>query len=140
MQEKKATKKRIHTLLEYMIFLVIPLTIFFVITIKNKNKIEEATSNNSTTIIDQKNLAQENKLINKAIECINQKKYKESIDINLEVLSLNPNNKYAYNNIGFAYGSLKQWDIGIEYCSKAIELDPNFKLAKNNLNWMKSKK
>lgn len=143
MQEKKGSKKRINTILEYLFFLIIPLTIFCFITIRNKNRIEQTVSNdskNTTTVTHQPNLTEENKLINKAIEYINEKKYKESIKINLKVLSINPKNKYAYNNIGFAYGSLKQWDKGIEYCSKAIELDSNFELAKNNLNWMKSEK
>ncbi|WP_299314512.1 tetratricopeptide repeat protein [uncultured Aquimarina sp.] len=91
-------------------------------------------------MIKQKKTSEENFLINQAVSLINQKKYQESIDINLKVLSMNPDNSAAYNNIGFAYGNLRKWDKGIEYCSKAIEINPNFELAKNNLNWMKKEK
>lgn len=46
----------------------------------------------------------------------------------------------AYNNLGFAYTILQQYNKGIEYCQKALDIDTTFQLAKNNLNWAKSEK
>jgi protein O-mannosyl-transferase len=44
-----------------------------------------------------------------------------------------PNEKaIAYNNRGFVYWNLRQWDKAIVDCSKAIELDSNYAFAYNN--------
>jgi tetratricopeptide (TPR) repeat protein len=48
---------------------------------------------------------------------------------------INPRSAVVYNNFGVAYLLLKRYDEGIAACRKAIELDPSFQLAKNNLNW-----
>jgi tetratricopeptide (TPR) repeat protein len=44
-------------------------------------------------------------------------------------------NAIVYNNLGTANIILKNYKMGINACRKAISLDPNFQLAKNNLNW-----
>jgi tetratricopeptide (TPR) repeat protein len=46
-----------------------------------------------------------------------------------------PNNALAYNNLGVANIMLKNYMQGIEACTKAIQLDTSFQLAKNNLKW-----
>lgn len=118
-------------------FFLIVLGVFLGITIKNKSNLDKAASQSENPIASEvHNNARESLLLNKGVEYINQKKYEESIQITLEVLDINPNNKFAHNNIGFAYGNLGVWDKGIAYCKKAIELDENFQLAKNNLTWM----
>ncbi len=131
------TKKKKHFLIECVLLVVIPSIFFLVIVIKNKNEFNKTSSvqlEKNNIVID------ENDLINKALQLIQAKKYQESIELNLKVISINPNNSIALNNIGYAYGNLGQWTKGIEYCSRALKIDPNFHLAKNNLNWMKSKK
>ena len=40
--------------------------------------------------------------------------------------------------MGAAYNGLSQWQKAIDACSKALELNPDFQLAKGNLNWAKS--
>ncbi len=62
-------------------------------------------------------------------------KYKKVLDACEQVLALEPNNQYAFNNKCCAYNKLKQWDNGIAACKKALQLDPNFELAKGNLSW-----
>ncbi len=79
-------------------------------------------------------------MINLGVNYINQKKYAKSIETNLSVLEINPNNKFAHNNLGYAYGKLGQFDEGIKHCTKAIKLDPKFQLAKNNLQMIKKMK
>ncbi len=44
-------------------------------------------------------------------------------------------NAIVYNNLGTAQIMLKNYQLGVDACKKAIALDPNFQLAKNNLNW-----
>ena len=67
------------------------------------------------------------------------KMYNRSIDISKEILVLNPNNQDAYNNICSSFNILGEWEKAIEACNKAIEISPDFQLAKNNLNLAKSK-
>jgi tetratricopeptide (TPR) repeat protein len=50
-----------------------------------------------------------------------------------EALKLKPNYAEAYNNIGSAYNILKNYDKAIEACKKALEIVPDYELAKNNL-------
>ncbi len=44
-------------------------------------------------------------------------------------------NAILYNNLGSINITLKRYDIAIEACKKAIQIDSSFQLAKNNLNW-----
>ena len=46
-----------------------------------------------------------------------------------------PNNAYAYNNLGVANMMLKNYMQAIEACTKAAKLDSSFQLAKNNVQW-----
>ena len=45
------------------------------------------------------------------------------------------NNKLAYNNMCASYNQLKEWDLARAACKNALTIAPNFKIAKNNLNW-----
>jgi tetratricopeptide (TPR) repeat protein len=62
------------------------------------------------------------------------------IDAALEALKLKSDYGPAYINICAAYNGLKQWDRAIEAGEKAVRLNPNNPLAKNNLAWAKSEK
>ncbi|WP_298320159.1 tetratricopeptide repeat protein [uncultured Aquimarina sp.] len=136
--DNNTKNKKIFIALEFLIFLIIPSTIFLMITSKNKSKIEDkAVIVQVEKTLNQEELQKENSLIQQGVQFMIQKKYKESIKTNLEVLSINENNKVAHNNLCFAYGEIRQFENGIKHCNKAIELDPNFQLAKNNLELIK---
>jgi tetratricopeptide (TPR) repeat protein len=51
-----------------------------------------------------------------------------------KALVLQPNSPVVYNNLGYAYILMQDFDAGITNCEKAIQLDTSFQLAKNNLN------
>ena len=48
-------------------------------------------------------------------------------------MEVKPDSALAYNNICAAYNALKQWDDAIAACERALVIDPDFELAKNNL-------
>lgn len=41
----------------------------------------------------------------------------------------------GWNNACASYNMLKKWDEAIDACRRALEINPNFDLARNNLNW-----
>ncbi|GAA0731618.1 hypothetical protein GCM10009430_43990 [Aquimarina litoralis] len=134
----KKKNKKLFIALEFLVFLIIPIIVFVVITSKNRKKI----INNSAVVQIEKKLSPEellkqNALIETGIKLINTKKYKESIEINLKALKIG-NSKFAHNNLCFAYGKIGKFEKGIEHCENAILLDQNFQLAKNNLKLIKS--
>lgn len=55
-----------------------------------------------------------------------------------ELLDKFPKNAAAYNNICSAYNQMKKWNLGAEACKKALEINPDYQLAKNNLKWAKN--
>ena len=61
--------------------------------------------------------------------------YEKAIDVCIQLLKFAPNNKLAYNNMCASYNQLKEWDLAKTACQKALTVDPNFQIAKNNLNW-----
>jgi len=61
--------------------------------------------------------------------------YLKSIAASKLAVSKSPLNALAYNNLCSAYNELKLWNEAISACEKAIELAPDFDLARNNLNW-----
>jgi len=59
--------------------------------------------------------------------------FKEAIEANKWVIRLDPNDAAAYNNLGTAYNNLQEWDKAIVALEKALELNPELELARNNL-------
>ncbi len=45
-----------------------------------------------------------------------------------------------YNNLCAAHCEVKEWDKAVSYCEKSLQLQPDFSLAKNNLQWAKDGK
>ncbi len=41
----------------------------------------------------------------------------------------------AYNNICSSYNKLGEWEKAKDACEKALQINPEMKIAKNNLNW-----
>lgn len=61
--------------------------------------------------------------------------YEKAVDVCIQLLKFAPNNKLAYNNMCASYNQLKEWDLAKTACQNALTIDPNFQIAKNNLNW-----
>ncbi|WP_322289836.1 hypothetical protein [Aquimarina sp. 2201CG5-10] len=56
-----------------------------------------------------------------------------------ELLLKNPGSVSAYNNICSSYNNLGEWEKAIKACEKALQINQNFDLAKNNLKWAQEK-
>jgi tetratricopeptide (TPR) repeat protein len=50
-------------------------------------------------------------------------------------MQLRPNFPEAYNNIAAANNAMGRWDEGIRAANEALRLNPNYVLARNNLQW-----
>lgn len=90
------------------------------------NKLREALVNNPNSI---------EILIEISNKLYYLEKYDESVAYCLDVLQIDNNNKFAYNNMCACYNQKKQWVKAEKACKRALEIDPNFEIAKNNLNW-----
>ncbi len=92
------------------------------IAILEKKAKEEATSNSYMEL---------------GRQCYDLGKYKKSAQYSQKAVELDASNLAAHNNLCIAYCRLKKWKAAVKECEAAIKLDPNFKLAKNNLKWAK---
>lgn len=84
-------------------------------------------------------------LVNDAIELMRAGRHAEAITVSKSALGigngLRPSyDYYAYNNICAADNALGQWDDAIEACTKAIQSNPGFELARSNLDWARKQK
>jgi hypothetical protein len=65
-------------------------------------------------------------------------KYDAAIQAAEEALRLDPLSAVAYNNIGASYGALGRWGDEIIACLKALQIEPELTLAKNNLAYARA--
>ena len=62
-------------------------------------------------------------------------RYDDAIDLCLKIIQIDSINKLAYNNLCACYNQKKQWINAKTACEEALKIDPDFQIAKNNLNW-----
>lgn len=75
-----------------------------------------------------------NALINAGVKYYQVGDFFNCIAASERALMLDPGNYIALNNAASAFNNLFLFDEGIEYSKKAIELKPDFEMAKGNLN------
>jgi tetratricopeptide (TPR) repeat protein len=56
------------------------------------------------------------------------------------LLSAEPNNAAAWNNLCVAHIELHELQAGLDDCTHALAIDPKFQLAQNNLRWAQSER
>jgi len=67
-------------------------------------------------------------------------RYEDSIAAAQKVLVIEPSSAQAYNTISAANAGEKHWDASIEAAKSALQINPNYQLAKNNLAWAQHEK
>lgn len=87
---------------------------------------------------DEKSPSYENKIA-LGIELANRNRLDEAIAVYEQAVQINPKAAIAYNNICATFNVLGRFADAIESCEKALKLEPNFQLAKNNLSFAKEK-
>jgi protein O-mannosyl-transferase len=55
-------------------------------------------------------------------------------------LKLRPDYAEAYNNIAAGHIAIGEWDQAIAAAERAVELKPNFTLARGNLDYARARK
>jgi tetratricopeptide (TPR) repeat protein len=73
--------------------------------------------------------------INLSLDLYEQKRYVECVEACLLALSKNSSSAVAYNNMCSAYNSMQKWQDAERACSMALSLQPDFTLAKSNLEF-----
>lgn len=61
---------------------------------------------------------------------------KRSIPLFEKAIELQPGSAIAWNDLGVGYLMIKQFPEAEQALAKAIQLDPEFQLAKNNIAWL----
>ena len=109
---------------------------------KNNHKLpfDETLCPADSIIVINKALKSEDLYLNESLALYNAGKFQQSLQSAGKALQLKPDDATAYNNICVANIKLQQLDAAINACQIAIKLNPDFKLAKNNLAWAKSLK
>ena len=72
--------------------------------------------------------------INRSLAEYREAQFSESIESALRALQIDPRRAVAYNNIGAAYGAMREWDEAIHFEREALRRDPHLTIAQNNLD------
>lgn len=76
----------------------------------------------------------EDALLKLSLELYTNGDFEGCVEICKKIIALNPNNSLAYNNMCSAYNNLNKTDEAMTACTRALQIDPNFTRARNNLN------
>lgn len=85
------------------------------------------------------NTQKANELINLSLQYYNEGKFQACIDTARESIGFKPT-AAAYNNICSAYNELKLYEKAIIACRQSLQLEPDHKLARGNLDYALKKK
>jgi len=77
----------------------------------------------------------ESNYLSLSIIYFNKKEFDRVVEVCDKLLAINPKSAEAYNNICAAYNNMQDWNKAIIAGKKALELKPDFDLAKNNLSF-----
>ena len=77
----------------------------------------------------------ENLILNLTEKLYLLQRYDEAISYCENAIDKDTKSKFIYNNLCACYNQKGEWLKAKSACEKALILDPDFQLAKNNLNW-----
>jgi tetratricopeptide (TPR) repeat protein len=65
----------------------------------------------------------------------NAGRLQESVDASLQAIRFNPGSAGYYNTLCAAYNNMQRYDLALDACERALQIDPTFSLARNNRAW-----
>jgi len=71
---------------------------------------------------------------------VQRQRYPDAIKAAETALQLDPRSAGAYNNMSVAYAAQGNWELSEHSAQKALEIQPGFELARNNLQWARQRK
>lgn len=74
-------------------------------------------------------------LLDLSLQCYENSEFALSIEAAEKILESVPNSAQAYNNICAAQCALQEWEQAVVACTSALELQPDYALARANLRW-----
>lgn len=78
----------------------------------------------------------ETEYINQGMKFYNLKFPSKALSSFNSALIINPKSAIAYNNISACYIQQKKWEKAKIACLKALEIDPDFKMAQSKFKWL----
>jgi len=74
-------------------------------------------------------------LLQLSLQFYNSGEYYQSIRMANRILEKDSTSAAAWNNICVSHNMLGNWDEAISACNKALQFQPDYELARNNLKW-----
>jgi Flp pilus assembly protein TadD len=97
---------------------------------------EESDADEAPTVLTPQAEAEYTQTIDESRQLLDKGDAQKSLAALERSAQLNPDGFAVHNNYCVAYGILQLRDQAVAECQRAVELDPNSQLAKNNLNWV----
>ncbi|MFN8310151.1 MAG: hypothetical protein U0T73_09340 [Chitinophagales bacterium] len=97
-----------------------------------KGIVDEAGAANATTLIVT--------MVNQSLEAYNQGDFGKCVSLCKAALRIDSNQIVALNNLCASYNALQQFDEAEKACRRALQVNPGYELAKNNLKITQLKK
>jgi len=90
----------------------------------------------NTTNLSLANQEETSRLMRHAANLSQNGKNEEALKIFLEITRKEPNNFYAYNNLGMVYSEMKEKDKALNAYEKSLSINPTFPMTLNNIGYL----
>jgi len=82
------------------------------------------------------NQGETSRLMRHAANLSQNGKNEEALEIFLEITRKEPNNFYAYNNLGMVYSEMQEKDKALNAYEKSLSINPTFPMTLNNIGYL----
>ena len=84
----------------------------------------------------QANQGEASRLMRHAAELSQNGKNEEALKVFLDITRKEPNNFYAYNNLGMVYSEMQEKDKALNAYEKSLSINPAFPMTLNNIGYL----
>lgn len=133
MKRSALQKYRVHVLAGIAVVLFLP-SIVSAMKLKFDDKPDPSTSRAPSTSSEP--ITEFDRQIALSRALLDARRAKESLVPLAQAARIDPNAFALHNNLCVAFGILERKHDAVTACRRAVELDPNDRLARNNLAWV----